>query len=373
MIGNPIAVVIALPVALVVLSLHARMLRVHARAIVTRRVARMMPHSTCGALLIWIERYASYIACGMLILALGDLHIADAHDTTTIHHNVVIVVDQSPSMAARDLGRRSRFDTVRDGVGAFIAAHPQYAYSLIGFGSEAGVVSPLGQYHAHTVRQLDAMRVGDMGEGSALGLGLTQALTHTSNLPSSSYHILLFTDGNRIDDPVDPRAVMDSGTGNAYIIDAIAVGNERVSAFNYQGPDGRRVQAATSGAINRSLLRQIAGSGNGHYFEVRAARDVGVYFQRLAHRLRAIPPPSSAAADQRRSHPLETPSGAASRAPLSAAMSIAALIVVCISAAVRLLLHAPLMAASMRSHTGNSVVSQQPATPNTAMHTNRIP
>jgi Ca-activated chloride channel family protein len=92
--------------------------------------------------------------------------------------DILFVLDISPSMAGIDMDGRSRFDAARELVREFARSRPSDAIGLVGVGNEASLLVPPTVDRGVLFSRLEGLRIGELGDGTALGMGLAVAALH---------------------------------------------------------------------------------------------------------------------------------------------------------------------------------------------------
>ena len=109
--------------------------------------------------------------------------------------DILFVVDISPSMAGIDMNGSSRFDAARRLVREFAEKRPSDAIGLVAVGNDAGLMVPPTVDRSALYSRLETLQVGELGDGTALGLGLGIAALHIRNSTAPRRAVALITDG----------------------------------------------------------------------------------------------------------------------------------------------------------------------------------
>ena len=95
---------------------------------------------------------------------------------TSLGTDIVFVIDTSPSMAAKDVGGITRLDSAKNTIRSVAAEYDGCRFGMVVLGNEASVfVPPTADVNLFTGR-LDDVKVGILGNGSAIGDGLSTAV-----------------------------------------------------------------------------------------------------------------------------------------------------------------------------------------------------
>lgn len=160
---------------------------------------------------------------------------------------LMLAVDVSPSMAEPLDGGVSRLDAVRGEVARFLRGRDGDAVGLVLFGGDALVRVPPVVDRRPLEAALEAVRVGELGEGTALGTALGLAADRLRAVGSPSRAAVVFTDGE------DNAGALDPLTAAA----AAAALGQRVHVVD-----------ASADPAARALLARVAERGGGGHHAV---------------------------------------------------------------------------------------------------------
>ena len=196
--------------------------------------------------------------------------------------DLIFVLDISPSMAGLDMEGRSRFDLARELVRDFAAQRPGDAVGLAAVGSDAALLLPPTVDREALLARLENLRIGELGEGTALGLGIATAALHRRDSSAPRRVLTLITDGENNAGAIHPEtaAALLPGRGVSFWI--MGVGSAGEVAIDYVDPLTRRRRTGTfESRFNPESLRAIARAGEGTYIAAPQAEALGAAFARL--------------------------------------------------------------------------------------------
>jgi Ca-activated chloride channel family protein len=196
--------------------------------------------------------------------------------------DILFVIDISPSMAGIDMNGRSRFEAARELIRDFAAARPSDAIGLVGVGNEASLLVPPTVDRKALFSRLDSLRIGELGDGTALGMGLGIAALHMRNSPAPRRAVALITDGENNAGAIHPEtaaaALQNAGAG----LWVIGVGSSGEVPIDYVDPVTRvRRTGAFDSRFDPQSLRSIASSGGGQYLAAPSAETFAMAFSRI--------------------------------------------------------------------------------------------
>lgn len=197
--------------------------------------------------------------------------------------NIMLAIDVSPSMGARDfsavLGSVTRLRAVQEVVGKFVEARKGDRIGLVVFGGEAFLQSPLTPDVRMIQALVERLHVGMAGDGTAIGDGLGVALKRVRALPAESATVILLTDGVSNVGQVNPLKAAKVARDLGIKVHTIGIGSKEAITVMQPGnifSSFMRQQAE----FDEETLKEIARLTGGAYF---SASDVealkGVYEQ----------------------------------------------------------------------------------------------
>lgn len=168
--------------------------------------------------------------------------------------DIVVVLDVSGSMSQlAEPGRNapSKLEAAQEVIGEFIESLEGDRIGLVAFQSRAILLSPLTLDHDALGRQVDAAESGLIPDGTAIGLGIAEALNLLRESPARSRIAVLLTDGENNQGEVPPMQA-------ARIAETLGI---RVYTIGLHG-------AARGGSqVDVRLLQQIAAVTGAGYFD----------------------------------------------------------------------------------------------------------
>ena len=184
--------------------------------------------------------------------------------TSTEGIDIMLVIDVSTSMEAQDL-TPNRLEAAKSVAATFVNNRPNDNIGLVVFAGESFTQCPLTTDHAVLHNLLRDIRFFMIKDGTAIGLGLANAVTRLKESQAKSKVIILLTDGsNNMGDitPVTAAEIAESYGIRVYTIGAGTIGEAIVPVRMAYGIDYVRVPVE----IDETTLRKIASITGGKYF-----------------------------------------------------------------------------------------------------------
>jgi Ca-activated chloride channel family protein len=187
---------------------------------------------------------------------------------TTEGVNIVLVIDTSTSMAARDFkveGKAwDRLSVVKKVVKEFVGKRPSDRLALIAFAARPYTVCPLTLDHPWLTTQLERIDFGLMEDGTAIGSAIASGVNRLRKAEGKSKVMVLLTDGINNSGSIDPVTAAQAAKANQIRIYTIGAGSRDPGTM--PGILGNMMLSAGLVAIDEDVLRRIADTTGGKYF-----------------------------------------------------------------------------------------------------------
>jgi Ca-activated chloride channel family protein len=210
---------------------------------------------------------------------------------------IQMVVDCSGSMQALDFDTanyaRTRLDVVKDTFAKFVAQRPGDLVGLITFGGYASSRAPLTLDHnalLHSLRGVETARERYDAGGqlmnqeemlTAIGDALATACARLENSDVKSRIVVLLTDGESNTGIVKPEEAAKAAKTMGIKVYTIGVGTTGNAPFKARDMFGRQVIGQAQVRIDEDLLRQIAQTTGGQYFNVTDPKGLGGVMEKI--------------------------------------------------------------------------------------------
>lgn len=178
--------------------------------------------------------------------------------------DIMMAIDISGTMQAEDL-RPNRLEAAKQVASDFVNDRPNDNIGLVVFAGESFTQCPLTTDHAVLINLFKSVQFGMIEDGTAIGLGLANAVNRMKDSPTKSKVIILLTDGSNNCGDIDPQTAAEIAKTFGIRIYTVGVGSKGEARVPYQTPIG--IQYTTiSGQFDEATLRQIAQTTDGEYF-----------------------------------------------------------------------------------------------------------
>ena len=183
--------------------------------------------------------------------------------------DIMLAMDVSTSMLAEDL-KPNRIEAAKNVAGEFIAGRPNDNIGLAIFAGEAFTQCPMTTDHQsllnllHNVRTDIAAR-GLIQDGTAIGMGLANAVSRLKDSKTKSKIVILLTDGSNNSGDLSPLTSAQIAKSLGIRVYTIAVGTNGVAP--YPMIVGGSTQYINMRAdVDTKTLNQIAAQTDGNFY-----------------------------------------------------------------------------------------------------------
>lgn len=178
--------------------------------------------------------------------------------------DIVLALDISGSMLARDF-TPDRLEAAKEVATKFILERPQDKIGLVVFAGESFTQCPLTTDQAVLVNLMRDVKSGMLEDGTAIGLGLANAVNRLKDSPGKSKVVILLTDGVNNRGVIAPVTAAELAKTYGIRVYTIGVGTYGEAPYPVQTPFGIQLQNVPV-EIDEAVLKQIAAITGGQYF-----------------------------------------------------------------------------------------------------------
>lgn len=205
------------------------------------------------------------LAVVFLVIALARPQSDNSWQTYTSEGiDIVLALDISGSMLAQDF-TPDRLDAARNVAIEFIQKRPHDKIGLVIFAGESFTQCPLTTDQAVLINLLREVKSGIIEDGTAIGLGLANAVNRLKDSPDKSKVVILLTDGVNNRGAIAPATAAELAKTYGIRVYTIGVGTYGEAPYPVQTPFGIQMQNVPV-EIDEDVLRQIATLTGGKYF-----------------------------------------------------------------------------------------------------------
>ena len=210
------------------------------------------------------------IAFILIVIALARPQTHTAWNEKTVEGiDIMLAMDVSTSMLAEDL-KPNRIEAAKAVAAEFIADRPNDNIGLTIFAGESFTQCPMTADHTSLVNLLQGTRTdiaaqGLISDGTAIGMGLANAVSRLKNSKSKSKVVILLTDGSNNMGDISPMTAAQIAKSLGIRVYTIGVGTTGVAP--YPMPVAGGVQYVNMPVeIDDETLKGIAATSDGNFY-----------------------------------------------------------------------------------------------------------
>ena len=221
------------------------------------------------------------VIVALLSLALARPQISNRWQSeSTEGIDIMMALDISGTMLGEDL-KPNRLEAAKAVATEFVISRPNDQIGLVVFAGESFTQCPLTTDHAVLVNLFQSVKFGMIEDGTAIGLGLANAVNRMKDSPTKSKVVILLTDGSNNRGDIDPQTAAEIAKTFNIRVYASGVGSYskevRVPMYTPYG-----VQYGTmSSEFDETTLRNIAQMTGGEYFRATDNNSLRAIYQQI--------------------------------------------------------------------------------------------
>ena len=185
-------------------------------------------------------------------------------NSTTFGIDIILSIDVSSSMLAEDL-KPNRLEASKNVAISFVNSRPYDRIGLVIFSGESFTQCPLTTDRAVLLNLFKGVQCGIINDGTAIGMGLANAVARLRETDSKSKVVILLTDGVNNQGDIDPLTAAEIAQAYGVRVYTIGVGTQGVAPYPVQTPFGTTYQDMEVD-IDEDVLKEIARLTGGKYF-----------------------------------------------------------------------------------------------------------
>jgi Ca-activated chloride channel family protein len=205
------------------------------------------------------------IAVSLFVFVLARPQSSDKfQNVSTEGIDIVMALDISGSMLARDF-KPDRLEASKDVATEFISGRPYDRIGLVVFSGESFTQCPITTDHAVLINLMREVQSGMIEDGTAIGMGLANAVNRIKDSEAKSKVIILLTDGINNRGEIAPATAAGIAKTFGVRVYTIGVGTQGMAPYPVQTPFGIQYQNMPV-EIDENILKEIAQTTGGRYF-----------------------------------------------------------------------------------------------------------
>ena len=233
--------------------------------------------------LIHLPMFLRCVSFILIVCAMARPQTRNSWDNKTVEGiNIMLAMDVSTSMLAEDL-KPNRMEAAKDVAHEFISGRPNDNIGLTIFAGEAFTQCPMTTDHSSLLRLLQDTRTdiaarGLIQDGTAVGMGLANAVSRLKDSKSKSKVVILLTDGSNNMGDISPMTAAEIARSLGIRVYTIGVCTNKVAP--YPVPVAGGVQYVNIPVeIDTKTLKDIAQTTDGNFYRATNNKELKQIYQ----------------------------------------------------------------------------------------------
>lgn len=181
--------------------------------------------------------------------------------------DIILAMDVSSSMLAEDFKPNNRLEAAKSVAREFVKSRSNDRLGMVVFAGESFTQCPLTLDYGVLLTLLEQIQVADKNwDGTAIGMGLVNAVNRLRDSKAKSKVVILLTDGVNNQGQVDPVTAAQIAQAFDIKIYSIGAGKHGTAMYPVEDPFFGKRYVPMQVEIDEKVLTQIANATNGKYF-----------------------------------------------------------------------------------------------------------
>ncbi len=232
-----------------------------------------------GHAFVWKKNFRKFMSVLVNVLCnAAFICVVASYANPVIHHqqkqyitkgtDILFVIDVSPSMAAKDIDGMQRIDAAKKCIHSLAETNEGFQLGLVEMAKDSALVVPLTMDYATFFNKLDNLVVGEMGDGTAIGIGLSSAFYHLADSTAPNKVVVLVTDGENNAGSIHPFTAAELLKKENISFYVIGIGTRGTVPVEYVDPETKHVYSGfLESDYDIQQMTQLAKEGSGKFME----------------------------------------------------------------------------------------------------------
>lgn len=219
----------------------------------------------------------------MIILALARPQSGSKmQETSTEGVDIVLALDVSSSMLAEDFKPKNRLEAAKKVASEFVEGRQNDRLGMVIFAGESFTQCPLTLDYGVLLNLLESTKVADdEWDGTAIGMGIINAVNRLRDSKAKSKVIILLTDGVNNKGQVDPITAARIAQSFDVKIYTIGAGSQGTALYPVNDPLMGKRYVPMPVEIDEEVLREIARITEGRYFRATNTKKLADIYKEI--------------------------------------------------------------------------------------------
>lgn len=234
--------------------------------------------------LIWVPFVLRVVCFSMIVVVLARPQSTTSWKETDVEGiDIMLAMDVSTSMLAMDF-KPNRVEAARKVASDFVNRQKNDNIGLTIFSGEAFTQCPLTTDHSALLQMFsnitcDLPATGMIEDGTAIGMGIANAINRLKDSHAKSKIIILLTDGSNNMGEISPLTAAEMAKSLGIRIYTIGVGTNGSAKYPYPLPGGGVQYINMLVEIDTQMLKEIATVTKGKYYRAKNNKELeSIYY-----------------------------------------------------------------------------------------------
>ena len=220
-----------------------------------------------------------------LVVALARPQTHNAWKDQTVEGiDIMMVMDVSTSMLAEDL-RPNRIEAAKNVASEFVSGRPNDNIGLTIFAGEAFTQCPMTTDHSSLLSLLQNVRTdiaarGLIEDGTAIGMGLANAVSRLKDSKAKSKVVILLTDGSNNRGDIAPMTAAEIAKSLGVRVYTIGIGTTGTARYP-MNVGGATQYVNVPVEIDEQTLRSIASATDGDFYRAKNNKELNQIYKEI--------------------------------------------------------------------------------------------
>ena len=210
------------------------------------------------------------LVIGLVCIALArpQMDNAGSREESTEGIDIMMALDVSGTMLAEDF-EPNRLEAAKKVAEDFVMSRPNDQIGMVVFAGETFTQCPLTTDQHVLADMIRSIKFGQIEDGTAIGMGLANAVNRMKDSKTKSKVIILLTDGSNNRGEIDPLTAAEIAKSFDIRVYTIGVGSYGKARVPFVTPYGTTEYATIDSEFDETTLQRIADMTDGEYFRAK--------------------------------------------------------------------------------------------------------
>ncbi len=220
--------------------------------------------------IVWLPTLLRIVTFVLVVIVMARPQTYNSWGRRTVEGiDIMLAMDVSTSMLAEDL-KPNRIEAAKSVASEFISGRPDDNIGLTIFAGEAFTQCPMTTDHASLISLLQNVRTdiaarGLIEDGTAIGMGLANAVGRLKDSKAKSKVVILLTDGSNNMGDISPLTAANIAKSFGIRVYTIAIGSKAMAPYPMQ-VGGTTQYVNLRADVDVETLQEIASIADGHFY-----------------------------------------------------------------------------------------------------------